>query len=175
MHEAETGGHAAALVQRAVLAEQCVGRPRVLHADNGSIQKGSTLRAKLEALGVEPSYSRPRVSDDNAFSESLFRTAKYRPAYPRNGFASVSAARQWMHEFVGWYNHEHCHSGIRFVAPAERHRGEDVEKLAARKRVYEAAKRRNPHRWSGATRNWDPVGEVWLNPERPTEKSETVM
>jgi putative transposase len=94
VHERESAEYAAGVVRRAVLAEGCVDKPLVLHADNGSPQKGSALRATLEALGVLPSYSRPRVSDDNAFSEAVFRTCKYRPQYPSGGFESLQAARR---------------------------------------------------------------------------------
>jgi putative transposase len=111
-------------------ARCCVDKPLVLHADNGSPQKGSALRATLEALGVLPSYSRPRVSDDNAFSEAVFRTCKYRPEYPYGGFESLQAARAWMLEFVRWYHHEHRHSAIRYVTPLERHEGRDIALLA---------------------------------------------
>jgi transposase InsO family protein len=93
VHERECAEYAAGVVRRAVLAEGCVDKPLVLHADNGSPQKGSALRTTLEALGVLPSYSRPRVSDDNAFSEAVFRTCKYRPHYPYGGFESLEAAR----------------------------------------------------------------------------------
>ena len=120
----------------------------------------------LHWLGVKPSYSRPRVSDDNAFVESLFKTAKYRPAFPAHGFADLQAARHWGHEFVRWYNHEHRHSGIRYVTPAQRHAGQDKALLAARHAVYQQAKERNPARWSRDTRDWSPVEAVALNPER---------
>ncbi len=164
--ERESAGHGATVVHKAVLAERCAGKPLVLHADNGSPQKGSTLRSKLEDLGIEPSYSRPRVSDDNAFSEALFRTCKYRPDYPAQGFESLEAAREWVLGFVRWYNHVHRHSAIRYVTPAQRHAGEDKRLLADRDEVYAAAKARNPERWTGNTRNWKPVGSVWLNPEK---------
>ena len=94
VHERECAAHASDLVQRAVLAAGCTDRPLVLHADNGSAQKGSLLMATLERLGVTPSYSRPRVSDDNAFAETLFRTLKYRPAYPSGGFADLAVSAQ---------------------------------------------------------------------------------
>lgn len=167
VHECESGEHAAALVHRAALAEQCIDRPMVLHADNGAIQKSYTLRRKLEQLGIEPSYSRPRVSDDNAYSEALFRTCKYRPDFPVTGFTNIEAARQWIARFVHWYNEEHRHSAIRHVTPAQRHRGEDVAVLAQRDVLYAQARARNPNRWSRNTRNWSPVGSVWLNPEKP--------
>jgi transposase InsO family protein len=138
----------------------------VLHSDNGGPMKGSTMLATLQKLGVVPSFSRPHVSDDNAFAEALFRTAKYRPSYPSGPFASLEAARAWVTQFVAWYNHEHLHSAIRFVTPADRHEGRDHEILEHRKAVYEQAKARNPERWAGDTRNWTPVETVKLNPRR---------
>jgi putative transposase len=164
VHAAENSDHAGALVRRAVLAEGCLGRPLVLHADNGSPQKGSTLMATLERLGVIPSYSRPRVSDDNAYAETLFRTLKYRPAYPVNGFADLAEAREWVLEFVRWYNTEHHHSRLRFVTPEQRHSGADVALLAQRQALYAQAKAERPERWSGATRDWSRPGAVTLNP-----------
>lgn len=91
----------------------------VLHSDNGGPMKGATMKATLEQLGVVASLSRPRVSNDNAFSEALFRTLKYRPGYPEGPFESLAHARLWVRSFVGWYNHEHLHSGIGFVTPSE--------------------------------------------------------
>jgi transposase InsO family protein len=176
VHGQESAARAAALVRRSVLAEGCIDKPLVLHADNGGPQKGSALRATLEALGIEPSYSRPRVSDDNAYAEAVFRTCKYRPDYPAQGFESLEAAREWVLQFVRWYNHEHRHSGIRYVTPVQRHEGGDKTLLKARERVYAEAKARNPSRWSGPTRNWTPIGEVWLNPETsPVNKGRTLL
>lgn len=166
VHEREAGEWAATLIQRSVMAEQCFGQPLVLHADNGSPMKSQTMRVKLEELGISPSYSRPRVSNDNAFSESLFRTLKYCPAWPSQGFATLEDARAWVLKFVDWYNNRHCHSALKFVTPAQRHRGDDRVILEQRDRIYEQAKARNPQRWSGKTRNWDAVGPTALNPER---------
>jgi transposase InsO family protein len=160
--------HAAHLVRRTALAEgiaDMLTKP-VLHGDNGSTLKATTVLSMLYWLGVKPSYSRPRVSDDNAYAESLFRTAKYRPEFPAKGFATLDDARAWATEFVRWYNVEHHHSGIRYVSPAERHDGRDVAILAARHALYQEARERNPARWSGSTRDWSPVGVVTLNPER---------
>ena len=143
----------------------------VLHSDNGSPMKGATMLATLQALGVVPSFSRPAVSNDNPYSESLFKTLKYRPVYPSRAFDSLLAARQWVGMFVQWYNHEHRHSAIRFVTPAERHAGLDSALLQKRIDVYEEAKKRHPGRWSGVTRNWQPVRIVHLNPDQHiTEK-----
>lgn len=138
----------------------------VLHSDNGSPMKGATMLATLQALGVAPSFSRPAVSNDNPYSESLFKTLKYRPAYPQRPFENLLAARQWVGAFVHWYNEDHRHSAIRFVTPAQRHAGLDVALLSTRKSVYEAAKQRNPERWSGQTRSWKPVLVVHLNPDK---------
>lgn len=165
VYERECGALASDLVKRTVMAESCLGTPAILHADNGSPQKSSTLRATLQQLGIEPSYSRPRTSNDNAYSESLFRTAKYRPDFPADGFASLQQAREWVLGFVRWYNREHRHSGIRFVTPDERHRGVDIAILKAREVVYEAAKAAKPERWSGKTRDWSRPDCVWLNPD----------
>lgn len=171
VHESETAAHAAVLIRRACLAEGVSEKGLVLHADNGSPMKGATLLATLQKLGVVPSFSRPSVSDDNPYSESLFRTLKYTPAYPSKPFESLEAAREWVHTFVRWYNEAHRHSSIRFVTPAERHSGKELEILANRVAVYAAAKARHPERWSGETRNWAPVEDVWLNPEK-SEASE---
>lgn len=166
VHETESGALASELMQRAVVAERCFLQPLVLHADNGSPMKSQTLRVKLEELGITPSYSRPRVSNDNAYPEALFRTLKYCPSWPSHGFATLDEARRWVRQFVDWYNHRHCHSRLKFVTPAQRHRGEDRAILARRQAVYQAARARHPERWSGDTRNWEPVGAVTLNPER---------
>lgn len=166
VQERESAASAAELIQGTVWKEGVGRKPKVLHADNGSPMKGATLRVTLQKLGIEPSYSRPRVSDDNPYSEALFRTCKYRPDFPERGFSDLAAARSWVQGFTQWYNETHRHSGIRFVTPAERHRGEDPVILAKRQIVYTLAKARHPERWSGNTRNWTPIGTVWLNPDR---------
>ncbi|MDP2976647.1 MAG: IS3 family transposase [Anaerolineales bacterium] len=168
VHEADHADHAAHLVRRTALAEgiATLGSKPVLHGDNGSTLKATTVLAMLNWLGVKPSYSRPRVSDDNAYAEALFRTAKYRPEFPAKGFADLDQARSWAAGFVHWYNFDHRHSGIRYVSPAQRHAGDDYEILAARHALYLQARERNPARWSGDTRNWTPIGAVTLNPER---------
>ena len=168
VHDTDDADHAAHLVRRTALAEgiATLGEKPVLHGDNGATLKATTVLAMLAWLGIRPSYSRPRVSDDNPFVEALFRTAKYRPAFPPKGFADLDAARQWAAGFVHWYNHEHHHSGIRYVTPAERHVGRDRALLDHRHALYQQARERNPQRWSGQTRNWTPIAAVTLNPER---------
>ena len=172
VQEREGAEPAAGLVRKAVWAEGCVARPLVLHADNGSPMKGATMKATLERLGVIASHSRPRVSDDNPFSEALFRTCKYRPDWPTSGFASKDDAQRWVAHFVAWYNHEHRHSAIRFVTPNARHTGQDRELLDRRTHLYTEARAANPARWSRQIRNWSPVGDVCLNPERDTRDRE---
>lgn len=168
VHDTDASEHAAHLLKRTALAEGIAARERrpVLHGDNGATLKGTTVLAMMHWLGVTPSYSRPRVSNDNAFVESLFRTAKYRPEYPTSAFSSLEEARAWAASFVRWYNDEHRHSGIRYVTPTQRHAGEDIEILERRRRTYELARGANPRRWSGRTRDWSAVGTVTLNPER---------
>lgn len=157
----------AADLMRDICARERVERHQVtLHSDNGSPMKGATMLATLQQLGIIPSFSRPSVSNDNPYSESLFRTLKYRPEYPEKPFVNLQTARAWVMDFVGWYNHKHLHSSIKFVTPAQRHRGEDVTILAKRETLYRRAKSENPKRWSGETRNWEPVKEVYLNPEK---------
>lgn len=177
VHTTDSADHAAHLVRRTALAESIHSQETspVLHGDNGATLKATTVLAMLHWLGIKPSYSRPRVSNDNAYAEALFRTAKYRPEFPASGFATVEEARQWGARFVQWYNFEHRHSGIKYVTPAERHAGEDVAILQARHSLYARAREENPRRWSGSTRNWSPVEAVALNPEREAVVAMSVL
>lgn len=154
------------LMKAAFLSEQITGHGLVIHSDNGGPMKGATLLAMLQWLGVVTSFSRPHVSDDNPFSEALFRTMKHCPAFPTKPFSSIEEARLWVKEFIHWYNCVHLHSAIKFVTPVSRHEGKDREILAKRKLVYENAKALNPIRWSGQTRNWNPIETVALNSMR---------
>lgn len=163
VHEYECNELAAELIKDACLQEKIDPAGLVLHSDNGGPMKGATMLATLERLGVVPSFSRPRVSDDNPYSEALFRTLKYRPEYPNGCFESLESARLWVDGFVDWYNHGHQHSALRFVTPAARHAGREGEILRRRDQVYREARLRRPERWSGPTRNWSPVGDVMLH------------
>lgn len=164
VHENESAEHASMLVRKAHLREGVGADVLVLHADNGSPMKGASLLETLYELGVVSSYSRARVSNDNAYAESIFRTCKYRPDFPYKGFASLTEARQWVLEFVHWYNYWHKHSGLKFVTPAQRHSGEATQIVSHRQQIYQAARAANPRRWTGNTRNWDLPTEVALNP-----------
>jgi putative transposase len=166
VYDTECSVRASALLQDICQREAIAPQQVVLHSDNGGPMKGATMLATLQSLGVMPSFSRPAVSNDNPYSESLFKTLKYRPDYPAKPFADLAAARVWVDGFVRWYNHEHRHSAICFVTPAQRHAGLDAALLQQRKGVYEAAKAKHPQRWRGPIRNWDRVPVVHLNPNR---------
>jgi transposase InsO family protein len=169
VYECESGKLAADLITDACAREGVVKDQLVLHSDNGAPMKSLTMLAKLQDLGVMPSFSRPSVSDDNPYSESLFRTLKYRPEYPEKPFESLNDTRDWADRFAHWYNNKHLHSGIRFVTPGDRHQGKDVEILRKRHQVYLEAKMKNPERWSGTTRNWNHFKEVALNKGKNTK------
>ena len=116
-----------------------------LHSDNGSPMKGATMLATLQEIGIAPSFSRPSVSNDNPYSESLFKTLKYSAGYPRS-FNSIEEARKWVSNFVYWYNNEHRHSGIKFVTQMQRHNSEDEVLLEKRRKTYKQAQQKNPKR-----------------------------
>lgn len=140
VHESDDSEHAVHLVRRTALAEGIAAmdiKP-ALHGENGSTLKAATVLAMLNWLGIKPSYSRPRVSDDNAFAESLFRTAKYRPEFPAQGFETLDGARAWAAEFVRWYS-----------VVEQRHTGQDQAILAARHTLYRQARQRHLARWWG--------------------------
>ncbi|MFQ5744871.1 MAG: transposase [Acidobacteriota bacterium] len=166
VHERECSELAAKLIHKGCLAEGITVQPLVLHADNGSPMKGASMLETLRRLGVTPSFSRPRVSNDNAYAESLFRTCKYRPDYPVNGFANIDEAREWVLSFSHWYNTVHKHSGLKFTTPEQVHTGEATTLLAEREELYKQARERHPNRWSGDIRNWALPEKVWLNPEK---------
>ncbi len=165
-HE-ESANNASVLIRRATMARGITRQdePLVLHSDNGSPMKGATMLETLYMLGITPSRSRPRVSNDNPYAESIFRTCKYRPGYPSAGFDSIEDARKWVLAFAKWYNYEHKHSGLNFLTPNQRYKGgEDV--LKQRKAVYEAARLKHPERWTTSIRDWSLADAVWLNPEK---------
>ncbi len=170
VHESESMELSSSLVRRIYVAENVVPGQVVLHSDNGHPMKGSTMVATLEKLGVAASLSRPSVSNDNPYSESLFRTLKYRPEYPNHPFEKPEDAREWVKEFVYWYNEVHLHSGIEFVTPGDRHEGRAQEILKKRREVYEQARQARPERWSKGCRKWEMTEEVYLN--HPIEKKE---
>jgi putative transposase len=173
--EEESSQWAGELLRDIVRCEGLQPNQVILHSDNGSPMKGAAMVATMQRLGIMPSFSRPAVSNDNPYSESLFKTLKYRPEYPLKPFADVLEARQWVTGLVQWYNHEHRHSAIGFVTPAQRHAGLDQALLAQRKALYEQARAQNPRRWSNDTRNWNRIHTVHLNPEQPVTPNQTPL
>jgi len=133
--------------------------------------KGATMLATLQSLGVASSFSRPSVSNDNPYSESLFKTLKYRPDIALSAFENLLAARHSVAPLVHWYNDCHRHSAIHFVTPSERHANVDAALLAKRYAVYQGARQNHPERWSGDTRNWRRVEIVNLNPNKAATDS----
>ena len=122
------------------------------------------MERRREELGVLRSFSRRRVSNDNPYSESLLRRAKYRPDYPRKPLDSKEQPYLWVTPFVDWDNHRHRHTGIKFVTPDQRHSGPAVEICRHRAVVYEEARKRNPRRWSRSIRCSRQPEVVWINP-----------
>lgn len=174
VYEEETADLASETIEKITLAQgRLTTQPLVLHSDNGSPMKGATMLETLYKLGITPSRSRPRVSNDNPYAESLFKTLKYSPNYQPKGFESLEEAREWVELFVKWYNYEHHHSKINYLTPNQLRSGEAAEILKKRKEVYEAAKEAHPERWNGReTRNWDLPGGSYLNPATKVEKTD---
>lgn len=168
VHPAENGDLAAELIEKTFWREQLVRRqqPLVLHSDNGSPMKASTFLEKLYDLGITPSRSRPRVSNDNAYSEALFKTLKFRPGFPVKGFQTLAEAREWVQGFVDWYNTEHRHSALHYVTPEQRHNGQATEILAKRQRLIEEARKAHPERWKRHARQLTLPEQVHLNRDR---------
>ena len=173
VYEAENDEYAAELFEEVKEQEGLVPGRTTLHSDNGNPMKGATLKATLERLNVLTSYSRPSVSNDNPYSESLFGTMKTRVGYPKKPFESLEAAQAWVDSFVCWYNEEHRHSGLNWVTPMARHTGKERELLRLRERTYREARRRNPNRWSRGIRNCKPAPAVTLNPAKKNDEVAT--
>jgi putative transposase len=166
VHETQESELAARLLSKLCSVHELEADKLVVHSDNGAPMKGCTMLALMQSLGITASFSRPSVSDDNAFAEALFRHLKYAPSYPRQGFVSVDDARGWVDRFVAWYNGQHLHSGIGLVTPDDRHHGRDIAILENRRSLYVAARKRNPRRWTSSPRAWSRPAIVTLNPDR---------
>ena len=166
VYDRESSEYASDVLEAACIEENIKKDQVILHSDNGGPMKGATMLATIQKLGIIPSFSRPSVSNDNPFSEALFKTLKYIPKYPEKPFSSLQEARNWVNEFVKWYNYHHLHSGIKFVTPIQRHEGNDDIILKKRTKVYLKAQNTHPNRWSKGIRNWNKIIEVHLNPEK---------
>lgn len=145
------------------------GIPQVVHADRGTSMTSKTVAALLSDLEVTRSHSRPRVSNDNPYSESLFKTMKYGPTFPER-FGSLGDARVFISSFVDWYNHHHQHSGIGFHTPANVHYGFSDEVARKRSQTLAVARAKHPHRFNTTT---DPKilalpGPAWINQPKET-------
>ena len=169
----QSGENASILIERAANSEHILSTQLlVLHSDNGSPMKAYTMLETLIRHGIIPSYSRPRVSNDNAYAESLFRTLKFFRTYKPNGFASLEEARAWAKCFVNYYNYEHHHRGINFLTPNERHNCDWRAILAKRQNVLEEAKLKHPERWNNRNvRDCTAPEIVYLNPVNTDKKS----
>ena len=162
------------LAQR-VIAESCrkqkiVAEQLTLHADRGSSMKSKIVAQLLADLGVTKTHSRPHVSNDNPFSESQFKTLKYRPEFPHR-FGCIQDARTFACEFFPWYNGEHRHSGVALYTPADVHYGRIEQVRQSRQATLDAAYRRHPNRFvrkppEAAT----PPQAVWINPPNNAQK-----
>jgi putative transposase len=170
VYAAENDENAAELFVEVQEREQLAPGETTLHADNGGAMKGATLKATLERLGILASYSRPRVSDDNPYVESLFGTMKTRVGYPKKPFESIEAAQEWVDRFVRWYNEEHRHSALNWITPMDRHTGKETALLRRREQTYREARRRHPERWSRHIRNCEPAPAVTLNPAKKSNE-----
>lgn len=151
------------------------GIPQVVHADRGTSMTSKTVAALLSDLEVTKSHSRPQVSNDNPYSESLFKTMKYGPTFP-DRFGSLTDARAFISGFIDWYNHHHQHSGIGFHTPANVHYGFADDVARKRSQTLAAARSRHPDRFNSATdpKILDLPGAAWINePEEATQNTAT--
>jgi len=160
IEETESTDLAQALFRRVIRSQGVC--PRFVHADNGGPMKGLSLVAFLTQLQVGLSFSRPRVSDDNPFIESFFKTVKYRVGYPKV-FTGIAQAREWFSRFIDWYNTHHRHSGIGYVTPQQKHTGEDILLFRLRQETLDRAAGVNPERFVRGPRQITPNRVVWLN------------
>lgn len=167
IHDREDDELAAAMFRRLKVKHKMRGL--FLRSDNGNPMKGATMLMTLYHLGIIPSYSRPKVSNDNPFIESLFKTVKYTAGYPGH-FTSIEHARNWMATFVNWYRTEHRHSAIGYVTPEQRRSGEYTKIFEMRNKTLEKAKTRNPERWGKKQRVWGCDDKVYLNPAKGVEQ-----
>jgi putative transposase len=139
-----------------------------LHSDHGSAMTSKTVALLLATLGVTKTHSRPYVSNDNPYSESQFKTMKYRPDYP-DRFGSIQDARAWARVFFQWYNHEHHHTGLGLLTPATVHYGQAQAVIDRRQQVLQAAYAAHPERFvRGEPKPPSLPTEVWINKPSPS-------
>ena len=164
--ENESDVHAKELFEAACLKEKA--HPKFVHSDNGEPMKGITLVAFYYQLGIIPSFSRPRVSDDNPYIESFFKSVKYICGYP-SCFRTIDGARRWFADFIDWYNNSHMHSGLQYVTPAQKRSGQYISIFSERNRIINEARFAHPERWCGRmTKQYIVHAAEVLNPDKET-------
>lgn len=160
IEDCESPDHAQKLFERII--KRLGVKPQFVHADNGGPMRGTSLVAFLTELRVGLTHSRPRVSDDNPYIESFFRTVKYHVSFPRY-FETIQAARDWFAAFIDWYNTKHRHSGIGYVTPLQKHQGLDIELLECRQQTLNSAALAHPERFVRGPRQVVQPRRVYLN------------
>jgi putative transposase len=164
----ESADLAKEFIEEALSKHQIPAGQLTIHADRGRVMKSQPVAFLMADLGVTKSHSRPYVSDDNPYSESQFRTMKYRPEFP-DRFGCIQDSRAFCQQFFNWYNEEHRHSGIAMLAPAVVHFGEAQSALAQRQVVLNAAYRAHPDRFVRQSPKPLPLpSDVWINKPVPT-------
>jgi putative transposase len=170
--EAENAGLAERLIEQSCLKQGIAPDQLTLHADRGSPMISKTVAQLLAELGIDKTHGRPRISNDNPFSEALFKTAKYRPAMPER-FAAVSHAREVFRGIFDWYNNQHHHSGIAYLTPGVVHHSRADEILGRRHRARIAAYLAHPDRFvNGPPQRESLPKEVWINPPEKTTRQD---
>jgi putative transposase len=165
--DCESAALAEKLVRETCLKQGILPDQLTLHADRGSSMKSKPLAMLLADLGVAKTHSRPRVSNDNPYSESQFKTMKYRPDFPEF-FGSLEDARAWVRPFFDWYNNEHYHSSLGLLTPATVHYGQAADLLEKRQRVLDAAYAAHPERFVKKHPTVQSLHDaVWINCPQP--------
>lgn len=165
--ERESAQLAQHLIAETCAKQKIVPERLTLHADRGSSMRSKPVAMLLSDLGVTKTHSRPHVSNDNPYSESHFKTLKYRPKFPPR-FGCIQDARAFCAEFFDWYNNQHHHSGLGFLTPAVVHHGQAPSVIAARQNVLNIAHRNHPERFVRKAPKAPPLPEaVWINPPAP--------
>jgi putative transposase len=174
----EVVGWTVAARESEAIARELIGRTRerqgidpeqlTLHADRGAPMIARSMAELLDDLGIHKSHSRPRVSNDNPYSEAHFKTLKYHPDYPQR-FESIQAARAWCRNFFDWYSHTHYHSGIGYLRPADLHAGRHHEILKRRQEVLDQAHAAHPQRFHRRPKPAAPPMKAWIN--RPAHQT----
>jgi putative transposase len=170
--ECESASLAEELIAATCLRQSIQPNQLTIHADRGSSMTSKPVALLMADLGVTKTHSRPHVSNDNPFSEAQFKTLKYRPDYPAR-FGCQPAARSWAQDFFQWYNHEHHHSALGLLTPADVHFGRAPAVLAQRQQVLATAYRKNPERFvKGQPTPLQLPQAVWINPPKPAAQLE---